>query len=110
MGELRTSSAFRAVAIIAPVMAVAPIILGLSGGWIAMHLIGGALALVVLIIAALTTPTPWRWYAIAGVAISITAIAVVTDGGSIGPWIQVAMLLVLGAIYIACVFWPHESA
>lgn len=93
---------------LAPLLAVAPIILGLDGVWIAMHLIGGAAAFIVLVYSAYSLPTPWRWYAAVGVVISIVTIAVVTDGGSIGPVVQVAMLLVLGAIYITCVFWRHD--
>ena len=62
----------------------------------------------ILIYSAYSLPTPWRWYAAVGVVISIVTIAVVTDGGSIGPWVQVGMLVVLGSIYVASVFWPHE--
>lgn len=93
---------------LAPLLAVAPIVLGLDGGWIALHLLGGATALVILIYSAYTLPTPWRWYAAVGVIISIVTIAVVTDGGSIGPAIQIGMLLVLGSIYVSAVFWPHK--
>jgi hypothetical protein len=109
MRALRTKPAFKAVAILAPLLAVAPIVLGLDGGWIALHLLGGATALVILIYSAYSLPTPWRWYAAVGVIISVVTIAVVTDGGSIGPWVQVAMLVVLGSIYIASVFWPHDE-
>lgn len=108
MQSLRSKPVFKAVAILAPLLAVAPIILGLDGAWIALHLLGGATALVILIYSAYSLPTPWRWYAAAGVVISIVTIAVVTDGGSIGPAIQLGMLLVLGSIYIASVFWPHD--
>lgn len=108
MSALRAKPAFKVVAVLAPLLAVAPIILGLEGGWIALHLIGGATALVILIYSAYTLPTPWRWYAAVGVVISIVTIAVVTDGGSIGPWVQVGMLLLLGAIYITCIFWRHD--
>jgi hypothetical protein len=109
MKSLRTKPAFKFVAVLAPLLAVTPIIFGLDGGWIALHLIGGATALVILIYSAYSLPMPWRAYAAVGVIISIVTIAVVTDGGSIGPWVQVAMLLVLGSIYIASVFWPHEK-
>lgn len=109
MKAIRTKPLFKFVAVLAPLLAVTPIILGLDGGWVALHLIGGATALVILIYSAYTLPAPWRWYAAVGVVISIVTIAVVTDGGSIGPLVQVAMLLVLGTIYIASVFWPHES-
>jgi hypothetical protein len=107
---LHGNSWFRVVAVIAPLMAIAPIVLGLHGGWIALHLIGGATALAILVIAVLVLPKPWRWYAAGGVAISIVAIAVVTSGGTIGPVVQVAMLVVLAAIYISSVFWPHDRA
>lgn len=88
-------------------MAVAPVVLGLHGGWVALHLIGGGLSLAILVYCAYLLPSPWRWYAAAGVIISIAAISVVTGGGTIGPAIQVAMLCVLAAIYVACVFWRH---
>src|SRR6478609_6362188 len=109
MKTIRSKRAFKVVAVLAPLLAVAPIVLGLDGGWIALHLLGGATALVILIYSAYSLPTPWRWYAAVGVVISIVTIAVVTDGGSIGPLVQIAMFLVLGSIYIASVFWPHES-
>ncbi|MGK2877143.1 MAG: hypothetical protein ACSLFF_00980 [Solirubrobacterales bacterium] len=108
MESFRKSAAFKAIAILAPLLAVAPIILNLDGPWVALHLIGGATALVILIHSAYTLPAPWRWSAAVGVVISIVTIAVVTDGGSIGPWVQVGMLLLLGAIYITCVFWRHD--
>lgn len=98
------------VAVLAPLMTVAPIVFGLSGGWIALHLIGGAVSLAVLVTAAALLPSPWRWYAAAAVVISLAAITVVTDGGSIAAPVQIAMLVVLGGTYIACVFWPHENA
>lgn len=92
-------------AAVAPLLAVAPLIADESGGfWTAMHLIGGATALAILIYSAIRLPTPWRWWAIIGVIISITAISVVTGGGSIGTAVQVAMLIVLGGIYVGCVF------
>lgn len=107
VSTLRSNTWFRAVAVIAPLMTVAPVILGLSGGWVALHLVGGATSLVVLILAAALLPSPWRWYAAGAVAISLVVIAVVTDGGSIAAPVQIAMLVVLGTTYIACVFWPH---
>lgn len=100
---------FRALAVAAPLLAIAPVVLGLSGAWVALHLAGGAAALAILIVSGLLLPSPWRWYALVGVVVSIAAISVVTGGGTIGPIVQVAMLIVLGAIYIACVFWPHEQ-
>ncbi|MGH2959471.1 MAG: hypothetical protein ACRDKE_07680 [Solirubrobacterales bacterium] len=108
MKTIRTKPAFKFVAVFAPLLAVAPILLGLDGGWIVLHLLGGATALVILIYSAYALPTPWRWYAAVGVIISIVTIAVVTDGGSIGPALQIGMLLLLGAIYVASVFWPHD--
>lgn len=89
-------------------MAVAPIALGLDGAWVALHLIGGATALVILIYSVCTRPAPWRWYAAVGVVVSIVVISVVTDGGSIGPLVQVGTLILLGSIYVASVFWPHD--
>lgn len=99
---------FRVLAIAAPLLAVAPIVLGLDGAWVALHLAGGATALAILIVSGLLLPSPWRWYAAAGVIISIATISVITGGGSIGPVIQIVMLVVLGAIYITCVFWRHD--
>jgi hypothetical protein len=108
MQAVRAKPAFKAVAILAPLLAVAPLVQGLDGGWIALHLAGGATALVILICSACSLPAPWRWYAAVGVIISIVTIAVVTDGGSIGPAVQIVMLVVLGSIYVASVFWPHD--
>ncbi|MFT4049083.1 MAG: hypothetical protein QM648_04505 [Solirubrobacterales bacterium] len=109
MSELRRSPWFRAIAVIGPLTAAAPILLGLSGGWIALHLIGGATSLVVLTLSAALLPSPWRWYAALGVIVSLATIVVVTDGGTIGTLIQLAMLIGLGGIYLACVFWPHPK-
>lgn len=109
MKAFQSDPIFRAVAVVAPLMAIAPIVLGLSGGWIALHLLGGATALVILIISAAVLPSPWRWYAVAGVIVSIAAISVVTGGGSIGNVVQAVMLVFLGAIYLSCVFWQHEQ-
>jgi hypothetical protein len=108
MGTLRGTAAFKLVAVLAPLLAIAPIVLGLDRGWIALHLIGGATALIILIYSAYSLPMPWRAYAASGVVISIITIAVVTDGGAIGPWVQVGMLVLLGSIYVASVFWPHD--
>lgn len=94
---------------IAPLLAVAPVALGLDGPWIALHLIGGAAALAILAYSAFTLPSPQRWWAIAGVVISIAAISVVTGGGTIGTAVQIAMLIVLGAIYMFCVFRPSAQ-
>lgn len=110
MTDLREKSWFRPLAVAAPLLAISPIALGLHGGWIALHLIGGATALAILIYSAYKLPSPWRWYAAAGVVISIIVISIVTNGGSIGPAVQVVMLLVLGAIYIGAVFWPHHRS
>lgn len=101
---------FRALAIAAPLLAVAPIVFGLDGPWIVLHLAGGATALAILIVSGLLLPPPWRWYAATGVVISIVTISVITGGGSIGPVIQVVMLALLGAIYVACVFWPLDHS
>lgn len=104
---LPRTSLLTVVAILAPLLAVAPLVAGESGGiWTAMHLVGGATALAILAYKAFRLPTPWRWWAIVGVVISIAAISVVTGGGAIGTAVQLAMLVVLGAIYILCVFRP----
>jgi hypothetical protein len=108
MAKLQGETWFRVLAVLAPLVAVAPIALGLHGGWIAFHLIGGAITLAILVYSAYLLPSPWRWYAAAGVVISIAAIAVVTSGGAIGPIVQIAMFVVLAAIYIVCVFWRHD--
>ena len=110
MTDLQSKPWFKAVAVLAPVMAVLPIALHAKGGWIAFHLIGGAVTLAILVYSAYLLPAPWRWYAAAGVVISTAAIAVVTSGGTIGPAIQVAMFIVLACIYLGCVFWPHNDA
>lgn len=94
---------FRIAAILAPLMAVAPVVLGLDGAWVALHLLGGATALAVLAYSAFALRSPQRWWAIAGVVISIVAISVVTGGGTIGTAVQIVMLIVLGAIYVICV-------
>jgi hypothetical protein len=86
--------------VIAPLLAVSPIVLGLDGGWIALHLIGGAVTLGILIFCAWHLPGRQRWAALAGVAISLVVISIVTSGGTIGPVVQVAMFVVLAAIYI----------
>jgi len=105
---LRTKPLFKLIAVLAPLMAVAPIALGLDGAWIAVHLLGGGLSLLVLIYSASMLPNPWRFYAASAAIISIATIAVVTDGGSIAAPVQVAMLIVLGGTYVACVFWRHD--
>jgi hypothetical protein len=109
MEDLRDKPAFKAVAVLLPIVAVSPIVLGLHGGWIALHLIGGALSLAVLIYCGVRLPSPWRWLAAAGVVISLVTISVITSGGAIGPAIQVVMLVLLAAIYLMSVFWPHRS-
>lgn len=100
---MRAAKSFKAIAIVAPLVAIAPIVLGLDGGWIALHLLGGATALVILIYCCWQLRGTLRWFAFAGVAISIATISVITGGGTIGPAVQVAMLLLLGAIYITAV-------
>ena len=62
----------------------------------------------ILTYSAYTLPPPWRWYAAVGVVVSIVVISVVTDGGSIGPLVQIGTLVLLGSIYIASVFWQHD--
>jgi hypothetical protein len=109
MRHVQQQTWFRALAVVAPLLAVAPVVLELSGAWVALHLAGGAAALAILIVSGLLLPSPWRWCAAAGVVVSIAAISVVTGGGTIGPIVQVAMLIVLGTIYIACVFWRHDQ-
>lgn len=84
-------------------MAVAPIALGLDGAWVALHLIGGATALAILIYCCWKLNGRLRWFAFAGVAISIATISVITGGGAIGPAVQIVMLIVLGSIYVAAV-------
>lgn len=109
MAAAQSKPWFRVVAVLAPLVAVAPIALGLHGGWIAFHLIGGAVTLAILVYSAYLLPAPWRWYAAVGVVISIAAITVVTSGGTLGPIIQVLMFILLAVIYLGCVFWPHSD-
>lgn len=99
----RHRSTFLAVAVIAPLVAIAPIALDLDGAWIALHLAGGATALTLLIYCCWRLEGRARWAALAGVVISIATISVITGGGTIGPVVQVAMLIVLGSIYVAAV-------
>jgi hypothetical protein len=108
MQDLRDKTAFKVAAVLLPIIAVSPIVLGLDGPWIALHLIGGALSLAILVYCGIRLPKPWRWYAAAGVVISAITISVITSGGTIGPAIQVAMLVLLGAIYLVSVFWRYE--
>lgn len=107
MRAVRQKTWFRALALIAPLTAIAPLVLGLSGGWIALHLAGGLIALAVLVVSGLLLPSPWRWYAAIGVVVSIATITIVTSGTAIGQAVQIGILILLGAIYIACVIWPH---
>lgn len=93
----------RFLAVVAPVVAILPIALGLDGAWIALHLIGGATALAILILSCWKLTGRLRWFALAGVAISIGTISVITGGGSIGPVVQIVMLIVLGSIYVTAV-------
>lgn len=98
-----TRNKIRVLAILAPIIAIAPIALGLEGAWIALHLIGGATALAILIYCCWQLSGTLRWFALAGVAISITTISVITGGGTLGPVVQIAMLVVLGSIYFVAV-------
>lgn len=95
---------------IAPLLAVAPVALDLDGGWIALHLVGGAVSLGLLIYFGWQLPSPWRWWAAGGVAISIAVISVVTGGGSLGAAVQIALLIVIGAIYVTVVFRPRQGS
>lgn len=99
----RHRSALLAVAIVSPLVAIAPIVLNLDSAWIALHLIGGASALAILIFCCWKLEGQLRWLALAGVAISIATISVITGGGTIGPLVQIVMLAVLGSIYVAVV-------
>lgn len=90
-------------AIVAPLVAIAPIVLGLDGAWIALHLLGGAVSLAILAYACWRLEGRARWAALTGVVISIATISVITGGGSIGPAIQIVMLFVLGSIYVMAV-------
>lgn len=99
----RRRTALLSLAIIAPLLAIFPIVLDLSGAWIALHLAGGATALAILIFCCLQLRGRTRWFAMAGVVISIATISVITGGGTLGPAVQVAMLIVLGAIYVTAV-------
>jgi hypothetical protein len=91
----------RVVAVIAPLLAITPFVIGKTeGAWIALHLIGGATALAVLIYCAWHLPKRQRVIACAGVVISIAVISIITGGGTLGPAVQVVMLAVLGAIYV----------
>lgn len=96
-----SKNAIRVIALVAPILAVTPIIIGQThGAWIALHLVGGASALGVLIYCAWHLPKRQRAIAFTGVVISIIAISIVTSGGTLGPIVQIAMLVVLGAIYV----------
>lgn len=100
---MRATKTFTAAAVVAPLAAIAPIALSLDGGWIAVHLLGGAIALAILIYSCWKLDGMFRWFAFAGVVISIATISVITGGGTIGPSVQVLMLVVLGAIYVIAV-------
>lgn len=101
--DLRHKTLLLTLAIVSPLVAIAPIALGLDGAWIALHLAGGATALAVLIFCCWQLEGRSRWAALAGVVISIATISVITGGGSIGPAVQLAMLIVLGSIYVTAV-------
>lgn len=92
------------------VLALTPFFVGdFDGAWPFVHVAGGALALFALIVEGIRLPSPQRWHAAAGVALSIVVISIVTRGGSIGTVVQIAVLLVLAAIYVAVVFWPRGN-
>lgn len=94
---------FLVLAVLAPIVAVAPIALGLDGAWIALHLIGGAIALAILIHCCWKLNGWLRWLALIAVAVAIATISVTTGGGAIGPVVQILVLIGLGSIYIAAV-------
>jgi hypothetical protein len=89
-------------------MAVLPIALGPGGAWIAVHVAGGLMALFALVVEGIRLPGRARALAAAGIAVSLAAIAVVTGGGEIARGVQVALLVVLVAIYAAVVFWRRR--
>jgi O-antigen ligase len=108
--ELLSRRRIQFIGALGATLAVMPIALGRSGGiWPFLHVTGGALALFALIVEGIRLPSPQRWYAAAGVAISIVVISIVTGGGSLGMAVQFAVLALLGAIYIAVVFWPRRD-
>lgn len=100
---------FRLLAIAAPLMAVAPVAFGLSGPWIALHLAGGAISLAILLYGAFVLPSPWRAYAAGAIAFSLVVIVIVTSGHSLPIPLQVAVLVLLGATYVACIFRPVST-
>lgn len=91
------------LAVAAPTCAVLPIVAGLGGGWIALHLGGGALSLAILLWAAWQLPRSQRWPAYAAIGVSIAVIGIVTGGGAIGTAVEIALLVALGATYLFCV-------
>ncbi len=93
-----------AVVTLAPICAVLPPLLDLSGAWVALHLAGGATALALLVWSAWTLGGRSRWLALGAVATSLVAISIVTGGGSIAVGVQWAILVVLGSIYVWCVW------
>lgn len=106
-----TRRRIQALATVGALMAITPIVLGLEGGiWPAVHVTGGLTALLALIVAGSRLPRTQRILAAAGVIISIVVISIVTGGGSLGTAVQIAVLIVLGAIFIYVIFWPHGAA
>ena len=98
------------LAAVGAVMAITPFFVGdFHGAWPIVHVTGGALALFALVVEGIRMPSPQRWFAVAGIVISLVVISIVTGGGSIGTGVQVAVLVVLAAIYIAVVFWPRAD-
>ena len=91
------------LAVAAPTCAVLPIVANLSGGWIALHLAGGAISLVILLWAAWQLPSRARWPAYAAIAISLAVVGVVTGGGTFGRLAELAMGVVLGTVYLVSV-------
>jgi O-antigen ligase len=92
-------------------MALTPFFIGgFHGFWPFIHVTGGAMALFALVVEGLRLPSPQRWIAAAGVAISLVIISIVTGGGSVGTAVQIVVLVVLAAIYVAVVFWPRKDS
>lgn len=91
------------LAVAAPTCAVLPVAADLEGGWVALHLAGGALSLAILLWAAWRLGGTARWAAYAAIGVSLLVIGVVTGGGTVGTAIEVALLVGLGSIYVYCV-------
>jgi hypothetical protein len=98
------------LAAVGAAMAITPFFIGdFNGVWPIIHVTGGAMALFALVVEGIRMPAPQRWFALAGMIVSIAVISIVTSGGSIGTTVQVAVLVVLAAIYVAVVFWPRSD-